>query len=164
MYWDDRYENRWQTIEHIQNWFRLNDRFWLYLNILSFVALFSLEMILTLTSSVNHFARSGADFLAIPLLGLYTFAIFWRSIIQSFLAFAGSLMTYFGIFFVYTPTIVQELSSPSIANKLGVGIKHYATVNPASIAEICFIMGMFTLSLNLAMSLKPKFFEPKKFN
>ncbi len=105
----------------------------------------------------------GTGFLVIPLLGLYAFAMFWRSVEQSFLTFVGVLLVYFGIFFVYTPEIVKTLSSPTVANKLGVGIKNYAMINPASIAEVYFIIGMFALSFNLAIAIKPKFFKPRKF-
>jgi hypothetical protein len=87
--------------------------------------------------------------------------MFWRSIAQSFLTFVGVFMMYFGIFFVYTPEIVKELSSSYVANRLGVGIKHYTTVDPTSIASICFIISIFVLAFSLAISIRPKFFKPR---
>jgi hypothetical protein len=96
MLWnEDNYDSRWQFVENIQNWFRKNDRFWLSLSSLSFIALLVLEIILIFATQLNHSARNGADFLVIPLLGLYSFTIFWRSIEQSFLIFAGVIMVYF---------------------------------------------------------------------
>ncbi len=163
MLWDeDRYDNRWQFIENTQSWFKRKDMFWLQLSILSFVALFILEVILIFTSQINHLSRDSADFLVIPLLGLYAITMFWRSVEQSVLTFAGIIMTYFGIFFVYTPEIVHALSSPKIANKLGVGIKNYAIVNPVAIAETLFVIGMFALAFSLVISIKPAFFKPRK--
>ena len=164
MLWDeDRYQGRWQIIESIQDWFRRNDRFWLYLSILSFGALFTLEIILIFTSQINHLSRAGADVLVIPLLGVYAFAMFWRSVEQSFLTFAGILLTYFGVFVAYTPEITRVLSSPTIANKLGVGIKNYTVVNPSSVGETYFIIGMFALAFSLAIAIKPKFFKPRRY-
>ena len=164
MLWDeDRYDKRWQIIDNLQNWFRRNDRFWLHLSILSFVALFTLEIILIFTSQINHLSRTGADFLVIPLLGVYAFAMFWRSVEQSFLTFAGILVTYFGVFVAYTPEITRVLSSPTVANKLGVGIKNYTVVSPSSVGETFFIIGMFALAFGLAIAIKPKFFKPRKF-
>jgi len=122
---------------------------------LTFSSVLVLQVTLYLASHVNPAVRQGVDFLLVPILALFVFSIFWRSVVQTFLSFAGTLITYGGVFFFYTVNGSSQLVSTYVANRLGYGIKHIAMIAPSSVADRCFIMGIFALTFCLAYLLPP---------
>lgn len=65
------------------------------------------------------------------------------------------------MFFFHTINVTTQLVNPTIANRLGYGIKHVAVISPDSVADRFFIVGVFALAFCIAIAIKPNFFKPK---
>lgn len=154
-------EDRWAFIGKIQDWFQRKGQFWLVLSILTFSSVLVLQIIFNFASQTNPAARQQAEFLIIPVLMLFVFSIFWRNIFCTFLSFTGSMLTYGGMFLFHTVNITTQLMTPTIANRLGYGIKHIVAISPDSLADRYFIVGAFALAFCLTIAIKPNFFKPK---
>ncbi len=154
-------EDRWLFIDRIQEWFLQKDKFWLMVSILSFCAVLVLQIFLILVSQASQGAWRQSEFLVLPLLSLFVAGIFWRSIFQIFLSFAGASMTYGGIFLFHTKEVALQIVAPFVANRLGYGIKHFSVASPDAMAEGYFVVGMFALAFCLAMAIRPGFFKSK---
>jgi hypothetical protein len=154
-------EERWASIEKVQDWFQKKGQFWLVLSILTFSSVLVLQILFSFASQANPAARQQAEFLIIPVLALFTFSIFWRNIFCTFLSFTGAMLTYGGMFFFHTINATTQLVTPYITNRLGYGIKHIAIIAPNSVADRYFIVGAFALAFCLAIAIKPSFFKPK---
>lgn len=154
-------EERWVFIEKIQDWFRQKNQFWLLLCILSFGTIVVLQIFLTLASGANPLARQESEFLVLPVLMVFVLSTFWRSLVHTFLSFAGASMAYGGMFLFHVSSVATQLATPYTANRLGFGIKHVAVASPAAIADRYFIVGMFALAFCLAIAIKPSFFKSK---
>ena len=154
-------EGRCAFIGKTQDWFQRKGQFWLVLSVLSFSSVLVLQIIFNFASQTNPAARQEAEFLIIPILALFVFSIFWRSIFCTFLSFTGSMLTYGGMFLFHMINMTTQLTTPTIANRLGYGIKHFATISPDSVADRYFIVGVFALTFCLTIAIKPNFFKPK---
>ncbi len=154
-------DRRWNFIDDIQDWFEQKSKFWLVISILTFSSVLVLQVIVNFASYTNPVVRQGVDFLVIPLLALFVFSIFWRSVTQTSLSLAGALVTYGGMFFFYTVNGTSQLVITYVASRLGYGIKHITIIDPHSVADIFFIVGIFSLAFCLAMAIKPNFLKPK---
>jgi len=154
-------EDRWSFIENIQTWFQHKNQFWLLLSVLSFGAIFVLQIFLVFASEANPSARQEAEFLIVPILAIFILSTFWRSTVHTFLSLTGSSMTYGGMFLFHVTNAASQLVTPYTANRLGYGIKHALVVSPSMIADRYFIVGMFALAFCLAIAIKPNFFKPR---
>lgn len=153
-------EDRWLFIDKIQTWFLHKNQFWLVLSILTFGAIFILQIFLIFASTVNPSARQESEFLIVPILALFILSTFWRSIFHTFLSFTGSMMTYCGVFLFHSTNSTQLVTS-FVANRLGYGIRHVISIPPDSVADRYFIVGMCMLAFCLAIAIRPNFFKPK---
>jgi hypothetical protein len=71
------------------------------------------------------------------------------------------MLTYGGMLFFHMISATTQLVSPTVANRLGYGIKHIAVIAPNSVADRFFIVGVFALAFCLAIAIRPNFFKPK---
>jgi drug/metabolite transporter superfamily protein YnfA len=149
--------HRWKFINDIQYWFEKKDRLWFVISLLAFSSVLVLEAILNFASYDIPSARQ-VSLLLIPILAVFVFSIFWRSLFQTFLSLGGALATYGGIFFLYTVNSSSQLVNTHVADRLGVGIKQIATITitPSLVADRYFVIGIFALIFCLAMAIKPK--------
>ncbi len=154
-------EDRWAFIEEIQRWFQHKNQFWLLISILSFGAIFILQVFLIFASGANSSARQNSEFLVVPILAIFILSTFWRSIVHTFLSFVGSLMTYGGIFLFHVARVTTQMVVPYTANRLGFGIKHFDSISSNIVADRYFVVGMFALAFCLAIAIKPNFFKSK---
>src|SRR5437879_13768976 len=108
-----------EFIDTIQEWFLPKSIFWALISILSFSSLIILQIICSIATEINPNARQGIDFLALPLLALFVFSIFWRGSIPTFLSLTGSLTTYTGMYYIQAKYAGLQNLPPTIANRLG---------------------------------------------
>lgn len=154
-------EDRWFFIEKVQDWFQHKNHFWLVISILSLTSVLVLQYIFNFASQTNPSVRQQAEFLIIPILSVFVFSIFWRSVVCAFLSLVGAMMTNGGMVFFHRIDVTTQLASPYVANRLGYGIKHAAVISPNSVADIYFTAGILALIFCLVIAIKPNFFKPK---
>lgn len=152
---------RWAFIDTIQDWFFLKSRFWGLISLFSFFSLIILQIIFSISYSINPSGRQETDFLVLPFLALFVFSIFWRGSIPTFLSLTGSLMTYTGMYYIQAKYFDLQNLPPTIANRLGYGTISESHFHIDQYAQLYFLAGIFFLALCLVISFKPSFFKAK---
>src|SRR5579864_2742437 len=152
---------RFAFIDTIQDWFFPKNRFWGLISLFSFFFLIILQIIFSISYSINPTGRQETDFLVLPILALFIFSIFWRGSIPTFLSLTGSLMTYTGMYYIQAKYFDLQNLPPTIANRLGYGTISQSHFHIDQYAQLYFLAGIFFLTLCLVISLKPSFFRAR---
>jgi len=147
-------------IDEIQGWFRQRDMFWTLISFVSFLSIIILQVLFIFLSGINPHIRSGIYSLLVPLLALFVVSIFWRGSTATILSLAGVLCLYVGMFYVYDNLGVLQVTPSHIASRLGYGISH-TEVPLSTVANFYFLMGIFALSLGMAVAFRPSIFRGK---
>jgi len=152
---------RFAFIDTIQEWFLPKSRFWGLISLFSFFLLIVLQIIFSISYSINPSGRQETDFLVLPILALFVFSIFWRGSIPTFLSLTGSLMTYAGMYYIQAKYFDLQNLPPTIANRLGYGTISESHFHIDQYTQLYFLAGIFFLALCLVISLKPSFFRAR---
>jgi hypothetical protein len=142
-------------------WFQKRNKFWTLMSFVSLASLISLQAIMLLQEESNPHVRQGIDSIVIPLLILFILSIFWRGFIPAFLSHAGAISTYYGIFYVYAKSTSFAALPTFFANKAVPEVKILANPSVHTVASFFFLIGIFALTLSIAIALRPTFFHAR---
>src|SRR5215471_12459901 len=145
-------------IDRVQCWFLKRNQFWAVITVVAIAFIIVLQVSVTFLTGINSHIRQAIRPILIPLLLLFVLSIFWRNTVTTFLSLASAMCLYAGMYWTYvgTPQVVQNKYWAYL------GVPYYVHTPPVdTIAELYFMIGLFSLMLCLGIAFRPSFFRAK---